>query len=103
MIFSSTGLGRAEINEETELVLVITISFFSLNHGLVVNARKEQLRTHGSMSNGLKLPAAPNTAALAVIAASSEDVQAASTKAPNNQLPVIIILFLASCIGRGVI
>jgi hypothetical protein len=44
------------------------------------------------MSKGLKFPAAPNTDDLVVVA--TADVQAATAKAPNSQLPVIIVFLL---------
>ena len=53
------------------------------------------------MPNGLELPQTTNTDV--VVAVAADDVEAAPRKAPNNQLPDIIILFLAACEGVRII
>ena len=60
------------------------------------------------MANALKekLPQTPNTVAIVAAAVESEvaaDAQAARGEAPNNQMPIAIIHFLAAGIGPGTI
>jgi hypothetical protein len=86
MMFPITSFDRIGFADEIELVLVMMIFFFSLNHCLIF------------LPMASELPGTPDTEVLAVIAAVA-DVQAVRGEAPNYQLPMSIILLLTSGIG----